>query len=311
MPPPAVRFTVSAGSERQTVISLQHAAHNTAGKIIRIGPAGWDYQDWQGAVYPPSVRGVERLAFLTQFFATIEINVTFYRPITATLARRWVDAVAGRADFLFTAKLFRGFTHERMATPWQEEAAVKSGLAALLEAKRLGALLAQFPYSFHNTEENRRYLLRVRERFPDYPLAVEVRHQSWQQPAVRQFLADHNLAFCNIDQPQISYCLGETDWVSGPFAYLRLHGRNRQNWFAKMDDTAARYDYFYEPQEIDELAARARVLADQAPQTYLIFNNHARGQAVANALEMLERLTGQRPVLPDCLKLAFPRLAYF
>ncbi len=182
MPPPAVRFTGSAGSDEQTVISLQHAANNNAGKIIRIGPAGWDYQDWQGAVYPSSVRGVERLTFLTQFFATIEINVTFYRPITATLARRWVDAVAGRSDFLFTAKLFRGFTHERTTTPWQEEAAVKSGLAALLEANRLGALLAQFPYSFHNTEENRRYLLRVRERFPDYPLAVEVRHQSWQQP---------------------------------------------------------------------------------------------------------------------------------
>ncbi len=56
---------------------------------------------------------------------------------------------------------------------------------------------------------------------------------------------------------------------------------------------------------------RARKLADQAPETYLIFNNHPRGQAVANALEMLERLTEQRPALPECLKQAFPRLAYF
>ncbi len=83
--------------------------------MIRIGPAGWDYQDWQGVVYPPAVRGTDRLTFLTQFFATIEINVTFYRPITATLARRWVEAVEGRPDFRFTAKLFRGFTHERTA----------------------------------------------------------------------------------------------------------------------------------------------------------------------------------------------------
>ena len=279
--------------------------------MIRIGPAGWDYQDWQGVVYPPAVRGTDRLTFLTQFFATIEINVTFYRPITATLARHWLEAVAGRPDFRFTAKLFRGFTHERTATPWQEEAAVKSGLAALLEGGRLGALLAQFPYSFHNTEENRVYLLTVRERFAGYPLAIEVRHRSWQQPAVRQFLADHHLAFCNLDQPQISYSLGETDWVSGPFAYLRLHGRNRQNWFAKSDDAGARYDYLYTSQEIDEQAARARKLAAQADETYLIFNNHARGQAVANALEMLERLTDQRPALPECLKSAFGRLAYF
>ena len=169
---------------------------------------------------------------------------------------------------------------------------MKSGLEALLAAGRLGALLAQFPYSFHNTQENRAYLVTVRERFPDYPLAIEVRHRSWEQPAVRQFLADHHLAFCNIDQPQISYSLGETDWVSGPFAYLRLHGRNRQNWFAKTDDAGARYDYLYTPQEMDEQAARARKLAAQAGETYLIFNNHPRGQGVANALEMSRAADG-------------------
>lgn len=279
--------------------------------MIRIGPAGWDYQDWQGVVYPAKVQGTDRLTFLTRFFPTIEINVTFYRPITATLAKRWVEAVAARPDFRFTAKLFRGFTHERTPTPWQEEAPVKSGLAALLEAGRLGALLAQFPYSFHNTEENRRYLLTVRERFSEYPLAIEVRHRSWQQPAVKQFLADDNLAFCNIDQPQISYALGETDWVTGPLAYLRLHGRNRRNWFAPADEAGARYDYLYSAQEMDELAARAKKLTAQTAETYLIFNNHPRGQGVANALEMLERLTDQRPELPECLKRAFPRLAYF
>lgn len=279
--------------------------------MIRIGPAGWDYRDWQGVVYPPGVQGTDRLAFLTQFFPVIEINVTFYRPISATLARRWVEEVAARPDFRFTAKLFRGFTHERTTGPWQEEAAVKSGLGALLEAGRLGALLAQFPYSFHNTAENRAYLVTVRERFQDYPLAIEVRHRSWQQAAVRDFLAGHNLAFCNIDQPQISYALGETDWVSGPLAYLRCHGRNRANWFAKMDDVGARYDYLYSAQEIDELAQRAQGLIQQAGETYLIFNNHPHGQGVANALEMLERLTEQRPALPEGLKKAFPRLAYF
>ena len=219
--------------------------------------------------------------------------------------------MAGRPDFQFTAKLFRGFTHERTAAPWQEESAVKSGLAALLEAGRLGTLLAQFPYSFHNTQENRGYLVTVRERFPDYPLAIEVRHRSWQQPAVRQFLADHNLAFCNIDQPQISYALGETDWVTGPFAYLRLHGRNRQNWFAKSDDAGARYDYLYTAQEMDELAGRARKLTTQTAETYLIFNNHPRGQGVANALEMLAAVDESAAGLPECLKKAFPRLAYF
>ncbi|MGQ9922022.1 MAG: DUF72 domain-containing protein, partial [Desulfobacca sp.] len=249
--------------------------------MIRVGPAGWDYPDWQGVVYPPRLQGTDRLSFLTQLFPTIEINVTFYRPISATLAQRWLAAVADRQDFRFTAKLFRGFTHERPPLPWPEEGAVKAGLEVLLAAGRLGALLAQFPYSFHNTAENRAYLSTVRQRFREYPLAVEVRHRSWQQLAVRQFLAEQQLAFCNIDQPQVSYALGETDWVSGPLAYLRLHGRNRRHWFAKSTDPGARYDYLYAPTELAQLAARARRLTAQAPETYLIFNNHPRGQGVA------------------------------
>ncbi len=278
--------------------------------MIRIGPAGWDYQDWQGVVYPPGVQGTERLTFLTRWFSTVEINVTFYRPISAVLARRWVAAVADRQDFRFTAKLFQGFTHERREPPWQEEEVVKAGLGELQGAGRLGALLAQFPYSFHNTAENRQYLLTLRERFAEFPLAVEVRHRSWQLPAVRQFLSDHQLAFCNIDQPQVSYALGETDWVSGSFAYLRLHGRNRRQWFAPSAESGARYDYLYSPPELAQIAARARRLMAQAAETYLIFNNHPRGQGVANALEMLTLLTGARPALPDCLKSAFPRLEY-
>lgn len=279
--------------------------------MLRIGPAGWDYQDWQGVVYPPGVQGTERLTFLTRFFATVEINVTFYRPISATLAQRWVAAVAARPDFRFTAKLFRGFTHERRAEPWPEEGSVKAGLEALQAAGRLGALLAQFPYSFHNTAENRAYLLLLRKHFQDYPLALEVRHRSWQHETVRHFLADHGLAFCNIDQPQVSYSLGATDWVSGPFAYLRLHGRNRRNWFVQGGEAGARYDYLYSPEELAQLAVRARRLMAQAAETYLIFNNHPRGQGVANALEMLALLTGARPEVPDCLKNAFPRLVYF
>lgn len=275
-----------------------------------MGPAGWDYPDWQGIVYPPGLRGTERLTFLSRLFAVVEINVTFYRPVSAHLARRWVEAVAERPDFRFTAKLFRGLTHERTEAAWQEERTVKAGLDFLWQAGKLGALLAQFPYSFHNNANNRAYLLRLKEHFGLYPLAVEVRHRSWQQRAVREFLAEHGIAFCNLDQPQVSYSLGATDWVCGPLAYLRLHGRNREQWFGSGEDSSARYDYYYSPAELDELAARARRLLAHGKDTYLIFNNHPRGQGVANAVEMLVRLTGQRPVLPETLRTAFPRLAY-
>lgn len=276
--------------------------------MIRIGPAGWDYPDWQGVVYPPNLKGTDRLVFLSQFFRVVEINVTFYRPLTPFLAWRWLEAVADRPDFRFTAKLLREFTHERGKDAWQQETPVKAGLEPLLVQGRLGVLLAQFPYSFHHTAENRDYLVALRNRFADYPLAVEVRHRSWQRPEVRQFLHDQHLEFCNIDQPQVSYSLGTTNWVTGHRGYLRLHGRNRPAWFGKLGDPHARYDYLYGPEELAKLAQRARELAAQALDTYLIFNNHPRGQAVANALEMIHILTPDKIVVPEGLRAAFPRL---
>jgi uncharacterized protein YecE (DUF72 family) len=276
--------------------------------MLRIGPAGWDYQDWQGVVYPPGLKGTDRLTFLASLFQAVEINVTFYRPVAPHLTQRWSEAVAAYPDFHFTAKLLNVFTHERRL-PAEEVGEFQAGFLPLLAAGRLGALLAQFPYSFHNTEENRGYLVELKRTFQDFPLAVEVRHRSWQQRAVREFLTEVGLDFCNIDQPQVSYALGKTVWATGPRGYLRAHGRRREKWFEFGQDRQARYDYLYPPAELAELAARARELLGKAQDVYVIFNNHPQGQAVANALEMAHLLTGRTFSLPPGLLAAFPRLA--
>ncbi|MGO8761886.1 MAG: DUF72 domain-containing protein [Desulfobaccales bacterium] len=274
-----------------------------------IGPAGWDYPDWQGVVYPPGLKGTDRLTFLATRFTAVEINVTFYRPIPADYARRWLAAVAEAPDFRFTAKLWQVFTHERRL-PEAELVQFQEGLEPMLAAGKLGVLLAQFPYSFHNTEENRAYLVQLKAAFPNYPLAVEVRHRSWQHRAVRDFLAGAGLDFCNIDQPMVSYPMGATRWVTGTRGYLRCHGRRAETWFEFGDDRGARYDYLYSPEELEDLAARTRELAVKATETYVIFNNHPAGQAVANALELIHLLTPTRPVsVPPGLLAAFPRLA--
>ena len=275
--------------------------------MIRIGPAGWDYQDWQGVVYPPGLKGTERLSFLAGLFGVVEINVTFYRPMEARLTQRWLEAVAGAADFRFTAKLWQLFTHERrLAAP--ELAQFQEGLAPLLTAGRLGVLLAQFPYSFHNTEENRANLLELQAALPGFPLAVEVRHRSWQQRAVQDFLHETGLDFVNIDQPLVSYPMGATRWVTGSRGYLRCHGRRKDAWFEFGEDRAARYDYLYAPEELEDLAARVRELESKAPEVYVVFNNHPAGQAVANALELGHLLLERQFTLPACLPAAFPRL---
>ncbi|MDA2914652.1 hypothetical protein MYX77_12010, partial [Acidobacteriia bacterium AH_259_A11_L15] len=46
---------------------------------IRVGPAGWSYEDWAGIVYPtPRPRGFHEATYLAEYFDTIEMNVTFY-----------------------------------------------------------------------------------------------------------------------------------------------------------------------------------------------------------------------------------------
>jgi uncharacterized protein YecE (DUF72 family) len=288
---------------------LATAQSQTKHPNLFIGPAGWDYADWRGVVYPPGLRGTDRLTFLATLFGAVEINVTFYRPIAPDYAWRWLAAVADFPNFRFTAKVYRVFTHERRL-PEAELTQFREGLAPLLSAGKLGVLLAQFPYSFHNTEENRGYLVRLKSALQKFPLAVEVRHRSWQQRAVREFLQEVGLDFCNIDQPLVSYPMGATRWVTGPLGYLRCHGRHKEAWFEFGDDRQVRYDYFYSLEELNDLAARTRELMEKARETYVIFNNHPAGQAVANALELQHLLMRDRHIaLPQGLVAAFPQLA--
>ncbi|MCU1343509.1 MAG: hypothetical protein JWN92_2932, partial [Candidatus Acidoferrum typicum] len=148
---------------------------------IRIGPAGWSYTDWGRIVYPaPKPRGFHEAAYLAEFFDTIEINTSFYQPVRAEHSRQWIERVSANPRFQFTAKLWQKFTHEADATD-EDERAVRAGFDVLRDAGKLGAVLLQFPFSFHRTDENIAYLKNLLKRFADYPLVVEVRHATWNE----------------------------------------------------------------------------------------------------------------------------------
>ena len=275
---------------------------------IRVGPAGWSYQDWAGQVYPkPQPRGFDPLSYLAQYFDAIEINSTFYRIPDAKMTQRWVARVANHPDFRFTAKLWQGFTHEGKATA-QDAAAFRQAMAPLREAGRLGAVLMQFPYRFHHTAENRGSVQRLADAFRDYPLVLEIRHRSWDRAEVFAWLQERGLGFCNIDQPQVSYGIGLTHMVTSPVGYLRLHGRNTAMWFAEEASAAARYDYRYPAEELQELVDAVEVISRQARDTYLITNNHFRGQAALNALELRYHIRRSPIPVPPPLLIAYPEL---
>ena len=274
--------------------------------MIRIGTAGWSYEDWNGVVYPRRPpRGFDRLSFLAGLFDTNEINTTFYRIPDARMTRGWAAKVAGRPGFAFTAKLFRAFTHERKATE-SDARAFEAALAPLEGEGRLGALLVQFPMSFHDAPDNRTHLEGVLDRFRRFPLAVEFRHATWNNAEVLALLSARRAAFVNIDQPALRDNLPPTGHVTADFAYFRFHGRNAEKWFGPDTSNIERYNYLYRRDELAPWVERIR--SAKAPSAFAILNNHFRGQAVGNALELQHALTGATRAVPETLRKVYPTL---
>jgi uncharacterized protein YecE (DUF72 family) len=281
--------------------------------LIRIGSAGWSYPDWSGVVYPAgSPRGFDPLAFLASFVDCIEVNSTFYRIPDPAAAESWAKRVPDPERFRFTAKLWRGFTHEGEAMSASEatssEAAFRVAMGPLKAAGLLGAVLVQFPYSFHDTPVSRKRLAEILDRFADLPLVVEVRHSSWLKDEVFAWLRERGAGFCNVDQPEISANIPPTAHVTSPVGYVRFHGRNRETWFAQ-EPGADRYNYLYSAEELAPWADRIRSVAASADDVFVIANNHYGGKAVANALELKSMIEGREVEAPGVLLRAFPTLA--
>jgi len=276
---------------------------------VRVGTSGWSYDDWTDIVYPRRGKP-DTLRFMAEYFDALEINSSFYRPPTPQTTAGWVRRVADRPDFTFTAKLFQRFTHQR-DKPWTPEEVdrVTVGLDPLAEADRLGAVLVQFPWSFRNERESRDWLSALAEAFAAYPLAVEVRHDSWLDDEGLGLLTQLGASLCSIDQPDHRNGI-RPGWVqTGPVGYVRLHGRNRDAWFTSADKPAERYNYLYDERELDEWVRRIRRIQQGSDRTYVFTNNHYRGQAPANALELRSRLEDRRVTVPDSLMATYPRLA--
>lgn len=277
---------------------------------IRIGPAGWSYKDWKGIVYPPSPGSdFDPLAYLAQFFDTIEINSSFYRPPAEKTAKSWAARVAQNPDFRFTAKLNKVFTHARGKATASDEKEFRRGIDPLAEAGKLGAILIQFPWSFKNEMEDRQYLIQLLQRFKEYPRVVELRHATWNTATIYQTLEDLGVGFCNIDQPLFSKSIKPSATSTSMVGYVRLHGRNYQNWFREEAGVEERYDYLYSPEELDPWVDRIKEVAKQTKETYVVTNNHFRGQAVTNALEVMALIEEEPVPGPAQLLETYPHLS--
>ncbi len=283
---------------------------------IRVGVAGWSYADWEGIVYPRrKEKGFDPLVYLAGYFDAIELNNTFYRPPSAKMSASWARRVEQNPRFQFTAKVWQQITHARSFNRHHIET-FERGMQPLLDADRLSCVLLQYPWSFRNTAAGRERLRRSIDSLSRFRVAVELRHGSWEKSDSWQLLGEMGAAYCAIDQPPQRNGLPPLDVVTSEPAYFRLHGRNEEAWFDSGSGRDQRYDYLYNADELDELADTMARMAGRSSELVVIANNHYRGQAVTNALQLkvllkrLARREGDEP--PDAatsgMSHALPRL---
>jgi uncharacterized protein YecE (DUF72 family) len=280
---------------------------------IYIGTSGWSYPGgrgtWKGHFYPAGK--VDELVYYSQYFRTVEINSSFYRPPNPAYVASWVRKVP--QGFLFTAKLWQKFTHPRMFEQATGSEAIisladidifKKSIEPLLSSGKLGALLAQFPPSFRNDALSRRILKAVMKHFAGYRLAIELRHRSWSDdPQTEKLLTEGNAAWVQIDEPVFESSIARRLPLTSNMAYFRFHGRNAADWWS--GDNETRYKYLYKDAEIKELAQEVEAARRLTKLTFAFFNNHWQGYAPRNAVSMIKAL--QQPVKELLLPAELPQ----
>lgn len=273
-----------------------------------IGTSGWSYPKgegtWKGHFYPAGK--INELEYYSQFFNTVEINSSFYRPPDPGYVCDWARRTP--PGFLFAVKLWQKFTHPAMyqeATGKEATISIADvdlfnrSLEPLVKSGKLGALLAQFPPSFKNDDRGRQLLGAVARTFSDYPLAVELRHRSWSDDdGTARMLRENKVAWVQIDEPKFATSVAEEVPLTADMAYLRFHGRNARDWWT--GDSETRYRYLYSPEEIEELAERVKAAGEKVSLLFAFFNNHWQAYAPRNAND-----------LKKSLKLSFQDIPHF
>jgi len=230
------------------------------------------------------------------------------------------------SGFEFSVKIWQKFTHGRRIgdesgggkDKWEAPAQADvdlflKGIEPLLESGKLGVLLFQYPPGFHFTEENAERLRWTLQAFKGHPKVVELRHRSWSDrlEETKALLLELGASLVFIDEPKFGSSIRQEFKPVGTILYLRLHGRNRAKWW-EHQEAWERYDYLYSQEEIRPFVDKMREVLKEFPgsRAYVFFNNHARGQAVANAIMLNHEMGTPIKTHPaEALLKAFPQIS--
>lgn len=243
--------------------------------MIRIGTCSWADEGLLSSWYPPSVRtAAERLAHYAARFDVVEADSPFYRLPTPETTARWAERTP--PGFTFFVKASGEMTGHRPADRDEAFRAFREAVAPLEAAGKLRGVLLQYPPWVAKSREAAREILLARDLLDPLPALVEFRHASWlveeELPTTIELCERNGLALVSLDAPPNA--LPRVAAATGPLAYVRFHGRNRDTWFRKTKTSAERFDWLYGREELAEWVEPLRRLASEAEEVYALFNNN-------------------------------------
>lgn len=274
---------------------------------ILVGCSGWSYDDWVGRFYPMELakKKGEWFSYYAQFFKTVEINSTFYRPPGELQVQSWIKKARELKGFQYSVKVPQLVTHKALFGGDPERAVFwavsfeKTCVKPLAEAGLLGGVLLQLSPYFKNEGSALAGLEGVLDvvSHEEYNYAVEFRHRSWLDesrkeidPSAVRALRDRNVANVLIDGPGLRVGME----LTADHAYVRLHGRNYDIWYKGEkggDHRLDRYDYLYKREQLEPWIPRIKKAELKAARVRVYFNNHARSKSVRNAFLLMDMLS--------------------
>lgn len=241
---------------------------------VRIGTSGWSYNHWLEVLYPPGLPSARRLTRYTEVFDTVELNASFYRwPKDSTFAG-WRAALP--AGFTMSVKAHRGLTHYRRLgspEPWIE----RFERCWQLLGDRHGVLLVQLHPGQQRDASSQARLDAFLQSVPEsIRMAVELRHPSWNDPAVYALLESRHAAYVVMSGAGLA-CVPR---ATTDFVYVRMHG----------PDPDAMYGGSYPDEDLRRWAGLVAGWDGDGRDVWMYFNNDLGGHAVRNALRLREFL---------------------
>lgn len=301
---------------------------------VRTGTAGWTDPSLikSQRFYPRSARSAEqRLRYYASQFSLVEVDSSYYALPSATNARLWAERTG--PDFVFNIKAFAPLTqhpvepsrlppdlgdelpdelkarrrlYPKDLPPGMLDALFhrfRDAIEPLRAAGKLGCVLLQFPPWFTATRGNARQIEACRARLADLAVAVELRHASWGAPErfdhVIALLRSLRAAYVIVDEPQGKpNSMPPAVRVADPsLAVVRFHGRRAETWDARVS-VQEKFDYLYDPSELEPWAAAIERVAGQAEQVHVIFNNCVSNHAVLGAKGLAAQLSTRLGAVP-------------